>query len=80
MREHRGLNLTEAGRNYLSTIIRAFNTLDQGTRSFLGYSTNQNLHIKANYSFFMFWLSSHLDEFMTFYPEIELTLSTALWE
>jgi LysR family glycine cleavage system transcriptional activator len=79
-RERRGLNLTEAGRNYLPTIIRAFNTLDQGTRTFLGYSTNQNLHIKANYSFSVFWLSSHLHEFMALYPEAELTVSTALWE
>ena len=79
-RERRGLNLTEAGRNYLPTIIRAFNTLDQGTRTFLGYSTVKNLHIKANYSFSVFWLSSHLHEFMDLYPEAELTVSTALWE
>jgi LysR family glycine cleavage system transcriptional activator len=79
-RERRGLNLTEAGRNYLPTIIRAFNTLDQGTRTFLGYSTEKNLHIKANYSFSVFWLSSHLHEFMERYPEAELTVSTALWE
>ena len=79
-RGRRGLNLTEAGRNYLPTIIRAFNTLDQGTRTFLGYSTEKNLHIKANYSFSVFWLSSHLHEFMELYPEADLTVSTALWE
>ncbi len=80
IRRHRGLTLTEAGRNYLPIVERAFNTLEQGTRSFLGYSTGRNLHLKVNYSFAAFWLTDCLDEFMDLYPEVQMTVSTALWE
>ncbi|WP_170763852.1 LysR substrate-binding domain-containing protein [Ruegeria lacuscaerulensis] len=80
IRRHRGLNLTEAGRNYLPIVDRAFNTLEQGTRSFLGYSAGRNLHLKVNYSFASFWLMDCLDEFMDAHPDVQLTVSTALWE
>ncbi len=80
LREHRSLRLTEAGRNYLPVILRAFQSLEQGTRSFLGYSTERLLHIKANYSFATFWLGNHIHEFMDLYPDVRLTVSTALWE
>ncbi|WP_082020573.1 LysR substrate-binding domain-containing protein [Leisingera sp. ANG-M1] len=80
LRGHRGLQLTEAGRNYLPTVVRAFSTLEQGTRSFLGYSTARNLHIKCNYAFATFWLTPHLGEFMAANPGVEMTVSTALWE
>jgi len=80
LREHRSLRLTEAGCNYLPTVVRAFNSLEQGTRSFLGYSTEKNLHIKVNYSFATLWLSNYIDEFMDLFPEVKLTVSTALWE
>ena len=79
-REHRGLQLTEAGRNYLPVIERAFNALEQGTRSFLGHSNEANLHIKVNYSFATLWLSRHIHDFMHHHPEINLTVSMALWE
>lgn len=80
IRRHRGLTLTEAGRNYLPIVERAFNTLEQGTRSFLGYSAERNLHIKVNYSFAAFWLNGCLDEFLDACPDVRLTVSTALWE
>ena len=80
VRRHRGLTLTEAGRNYLPTVERAFSTLEQGTRSFLGYSSERNLHVKVNYAFATFWLVPCLDEFMDANPDVEMTVSTALWE
>ncbi|WP_424830134.1 LysR substrate-binding domain-containing protein [Ruegeria sp.] len=80
IRRHRGLTLSEAGRNYLPIVERAFNTLEQGTRSFLGYSTGRNLHLKVNYSFASLWLMECLDTFMDTYPDVQLTVSTALWE
>ncbi len=80
IRRHRGLTLTEAGRNYLPIVERAFNTLEQGTRSFLGYSAGRNLHLKVNYAFASFWLMDRLDDFMEVHPDVQLTVSTALWE
>jgi len=80
IRRHRGLTLTEAGRNYLPIVERAFNTLEQGTRSFLGYSAGRNLHLKVNYAFASFWLMECLDAFMEAHPDVQLTVSTALWE
>ena len=79
-RGQRGLHLTEAGRNYLPTVIRAFNSLEQGTRSFLNYSSGNKLHVKCNYAFASFWLCHHITEFMDLHPQVEFTISPALWE
>lgn len=80
LRERGGLRLTEAGKNYLPSVIRGFATLEQGTQSFLGYSGNVDLTIKANYAFASFWLCQNIGEFMDIYPMVRCTISPALWE
>ena len=79
LRNRRGLSITEAGRNYLPTVVQAFHELEQGTRAFLGYSADSVLHVKANYAFAKFWLCPHLGGFLDAYPEISINISTALW-
>lgn len=79
-RERGGLSLTEAGMNYLPTVVRAFAALEQGTRNFLNYSENVDLSIKANNAFASFWLCQNIGEFMDLYPMIRCTMSSALWE
>lgn len=79
-REHRGLQLSEAGKNYLPTILRAFRSLEAGTQTFMGYTEENNLHIKSHYSFAILWLGEHLDDFLIQHPEINVTVSTAHWE
>ncbi len=79
-REHGGLRLSEAGKNYLPSVKRGFATLEQGTRSFLSYSGNVDLTIKSNYAFASFWLCQNIGEFMDIYPMVRCTISPALWE
>lgn len=79
-REKTGLRLTESGRNFLSTVITATHSLEQGVRTFLDHTTRNKLHLKVNYGFSVFWLCDHLHEFLDLYPHVQLTLSTALWE
>ena len=80
LRGRRGLTLTEAGRNYLPTIIHAFQFLEQGTQNFLGYSSGEPLRVKVNFGFAIFWLCRHLEEFMEHHPDVVVSLSTALWD
>lgn len=79
-RQSGGLQLTEAGKNYLPTIVRGFSVLEQGTRSFLNSSEQVDLKIKANYAFASLWLCRHIGEFMDLHPQIRCTISPALWE
>ncbi len=80
LRGRRGLTLTEAGRNYLPTVIHGFQFLEKGTHNFLGYSSGEPLRIKANLGFAATWLCAHLHEFLDSHPEVIVSLSTALWE
>ena len=80
LRGRRSLTLTEAGLNYLPTVIHAFHFLETGTHNFLGYSTNEPLRIKASFAFATFWLCVHLHEFLEHHPNIVISLSTALWD
>lgn len=75
-----GLQLTEAGLNYLPTIALGFSALEQGTRSFLNSSGQVDLKIKSNYAFASLWLCRHIGEFMDLNPRIRCTISPALWE
>ena len=80
LRGRRGLTLTEAGRNYLPTVIHAFQFLEQGTHNFLGYSRGEPLRVKANFGFAIFWLCHHLDDFLDRHPDVVVSVSTALWD
>ena len=80
IRGRRGLTLTEAGRNYLPTVIHAFQFLEQGTHNFLGYSSGEPLRVKANFGFAIFWLCHHLDDFLDHHPDVVVSVSTALWD
>ena len=74
-----GLQLTEAGMNYLPTIVLGFSALEQGTRNFLSSSEQVDLKIKANYAFASLWLCPHIGEFMDLHPRVRCTISPALW-
>lgn len=80
LRGRRSLTLTEAGLNYLPTVIHAFRFLETGTQNFLGHSTSEPLHIKASFAFATFWLCVHIHDFLEQYPDIVISLSTALWD
>lgn len=77
-RQARGLQLTDAGKNYLPIVTEAFLILQQGTQSFFLPNVKANLEIKANTAFSVLWLMPRIGSFLKTHPDIGLNLSTAL--
>ena len=80
LRRARSLVLTEAGLSYLPTVHEAFAVLARGTARFLGPDPENTLEIKANNAFSVLWLTPRLPAFLAANPEIEVNLSTTMWE
>lgn len=80
LRRPRSLLLTDAGRTYLPTVTDAFAVLAEGTSAFLGGRPEQAVEIKANTAFSVMWLAPRVDDFLARHPEVQLLLSTAMWE
>ncbi|MGY2286508.1 LysR substrate-binding domain-containing protein [Pseudomonas gingeri] len=66
----RGLALTEAGRTYIVSIRKAFELIDEATRSLRPGPTH--LTISVTPSFASKWLIPRLADFTEIYPEIDL--------
>ncbi len=80
LRRARSLVLTEAGLGYLPTVHEAFSVLASGTARFLGPNPENRVEIKANNAFSVLWLTPRLPAFLAAHPEIEVNLSTTMWE
>lgn len=78
-RRPRALELTETGITYLPVVREAFRTLIRGTRAVTG-STAGVVQIQANLTFAVHWLAPRLARFRANHPEVQLALSTELWE
>ncbi|MGO1118340.1 LysR family transcriptional regulator [Rhodovibrionaceae bacterium A322] len=78
-RRVRALELTEAARLYLPTVQQAFETLAQGTQTFVGYDRGQSLAVQSNLAFSIYWLAPRLPDLYRKYPWISLDITTALW-
>lgn len=78
-RRPRALELTESGMTYLPVVRDAFRTLVRGTRAITG--TDQDVvQVQANLTFSVHWLAPRLARFRAAHPEVQLNLSTELWE
>jgi len=78
-RRPRALELTEAGITYLPVVRDAFRTLVKGTRAVTG--TDQDVvNIQSNLTFAVHWLAPRLAGFRAMHPEVQLSISTELWE
>lgn len=75
----RSLQLSDAGRRYLPSVENAFAVLAAGTSPFLAPTQPNQLDIKANFAFTLFWLTPRLPAFLARHPEIKVNLATALW-
>ncbi len=78
-RRPRALELTEAGITYLPVVREAFRTLVRGTRAVLGDQQN-TVQVQSNLTFAVNWLAPRLPAFRALHPEVQLTISTELWE
>lgn len=78
-RRPRALELTEAGITYLPVVREAFRTLLRGTRAVTNTPDNV-LRLQSNLTFAVHWLAPRLARFRTAHPEVQLEISTELWE
>lgn len=78
-RRPRVLELTEAGITYLPVVREAFRTLARGTRAVTG-NTADVVQVQANLTFAVHWLAPRLARFRAAHPDVQLNLSTGIWE
>ena len=79
LRRPRALELTQTGTTYLPVVREAFRTLERGTRA-LARPEADVLHIQCNLTFAIHYLAPRLGRFQALHPEIQLSISTELWE
>lgn len=78
-RRPRALELTETGITYLPVVRDAFRTLVQGTRAVVGDQANA-VQVQSNLTFAVNWLAPRLPRFQALHPDVQLNISTELWE
>lgn len=77
-RLHRGVELTEQGRRFLPILTGAFESIAVGARQIA--SAKRDLKIICPPSFSIRWLIPRLDKFRERYPDVEIRLTTAIYE
>ena len=78
-RVHRGIVLTDAGREYHSEVARSLAGLTRATSDMAQrYGRSKVFHIKAPHSVAMRWLLPRLSSFHQRYPGIDVKLHTSL--
>jgi LysR family glycine cleavage system transcriptional activator len=77
-REHRGLVITEAGREYLSVVRDAFDRIALGTERLVSRQRSGALTVSASPDFAAKWLVNRLGRFADAHPEIDLRVSATM--
>ncbi|MBD3665469.1 LysR substrate-binding domain-containing protein [Sulfitobacter aestuariivivens] len=78
-RRPRTLEMTETGLSYLPVVRDAFRTLSHGTRA-ITRATQDVLQIQCNLTFAIHWLAPRLGAFRRQHPDIQLNISTEIWQ
>ena len=78
-RRARALELTQTGLSYLPVVRDAFRTLTHGTRA-ITRTTTDVLRVQCNLTFAIHWLAPRLSAFRAPHPDVQLDISTELWE
>jgi LysR family transcriptional regulator, glycine cleavage system transcriptional activator len=73
-RLHRGVRLTDVGRELREEIVPAFAALDRGVEHVRERTAHDTLHIGSETAFAKRWLAPRLDAFHELYPEIHVDL------
>lgn len=74
-RSKRGLSLTEPARNYLPSLIEAFDLMDRATRRLTRHEKEGALRVSALPSFAARWLLPRLPRFREKHPDIDILIS-----
>lgn len=78
-RRARALELTQTGLSYLPVVRDAFRTLAHGTRA-VTQTRADVLRVQCNLTFAIHWLAPRLGALARAHPEVQLQISTELWE
>ena len=78
-RRARALELTQTGLSYLPVVRDAFRTLTHGTRA-ITRTTTDVLRVQCNLTFAIHWLAPRLSALRAQHPDVQLDISTELWE
>jgi len=79
-RKPRGVKLTAMGVAYLAPVRKSFDDLAISTVGLFGSRTRVQIRVQAPVSFAALWLAPRLPGFLAAYPDIEVRLSSTVWE
>ena len=79
-RKPRGVQLTAMGVAYLAPVRKAFDDLAISTVGLFGTRAKVHLLVHAPVSFAALWLAPRLPSFFAAYPNIEVRLSSTVWD
>lgn len=77
-RQHRGLELNDAGQQLLPELIRGFGHMERGVGSLSAEGVSGKLTVRVLPSFASLWLLPRLARFIDSYPEIQISISARL--
>ncbi|MFT7388107.1 MAG: LysR family glycine cleavage system transcriptional activator [Candidatus Endobugula sp.] len=75
----RGLELTQAGRAYLPSVIDSIERLATATDEIFGEGRNRILTVCVSLVFLNNWLSGRLGRFRKLHPEVRLRFTSNIW-
>ncbi|MEM9736421.1 MAG: LysR family transcriptional regulator, partial [Pseudomonadota bacterium] len=75
LRGARSVTLTEVGRTYLPSVVRALHSIENTTVNLFGGSEERTLTVKCNLLFLTGWLAPRVLEFQRQHPHVRLTLA-----
>ena len=79
-RKPRGVELTAMGVAYLAPVRKAFDDLAISTVGLFGSRARVHILVHAPVSFAALWLAPRLPSFFAAYPNIEVRLSSTVWD
>ena len=78
-RQHRKLELTDAGKAYLPVLTQVFSSLQISTNELFATGGQRRLTIKCGTSFSQHWLMPRIPDFCGQYPDIQIRLTSSVW-
>ncbi|MBL4908314.1 MAG: LysR family transcriptional regulator [Sneathiella sp.] len=78
-RRARGVSLTEIGRAYLPSVLKAFSDLSTSSVHMFNAAGKSSLSIRVALSFGTLWLAPRIGDFLNKYPHIDVQLHSSLW-
>lgn len=79
-RNHRSVELTKVGHDYLPVVSKAFADLDATTANLFGQASTHEVTLRCIPSLNLLWLAPRLSRFRRLYPSCHLRLLSTAWD